>query len=454
MLTSVVAAVVILALLIVVHEAGHFLVAKRSGVRVIRFSVGYPPKLFGVRWRGTEYALSATPLGGYVRMLGEETGDEVNLSEVQLFLTELGADLVDSVRHGGSIGAGEVTSGTDPLHELACAIGVSPDPNVRMRELLGRDLQPEEKELLEEVRDQPSSSEAIKIVAQRRSAALNKRLTAEAFPTQGLLKRFAIVLAGPLANIVFAPILMAAVFMYGVPRLLPVIGQIKAGLPAAQAGLREGDRILSINGQPVDSWTQLSERVKASDGGELSVKFSTTQGGVTRTQSVTLRPAREREKTPFGDTEPEWVIGVMPRGDSETYRELPFYAFPHAVDETARMAEMLVVGIAKIISGATPVRQALGGPIMIAKMAGHEARQGLASVGLFTVMLSLELGIINLLPIPMLDGGHLAFFAIEALRGRPLQLRHREIAQQVGLFLLVMLMAFVIFNDISRIVQG
>jgi len=96
----------------------------------------------------------------------------------------------------------------------------------------------------------------------------------------------------------------------------------------------------------------------------------------------------------------------------------------------------------------------LGGPIMIAQMAGREARQGLASVLMFTVMLSLELGIINLLPVPMLDGGHLFFFAVEGLRGRPLKVRHREIAQQVGLFLLVMLMAFVIFNDISRIVQG
>jgi regulator of sigma E protease len=115
---------------------------------------------------------------------------------------------------------------------------------------------------------------------------------------------------------------------------------------------------------------------------------------------------------------------------------------------------MLVEGIYKIINGSTPVRQALGGPIMIAQIAGREAHEGFASVALFSVMLSLELGIINLLPVPMLDGGHILFFLIEGVRGKPLQVRHREIAQQVGLFLLVVLMAFVIFNDISRIVQG
>jgi len=118
------------------------------------------------------------------------------------------------------------------------------------------------------------------------------------------------------------------------------------------------------------------------------------------------------------------------------------------------MAWMLVSGIAKIVTGATPVREALGGPIMIAQMAGQQAHEGFANIALFTVMLSLELGIINLLPVPMLDGGHLAFFVIEGVRGKPLKVRHREIAQQVGLFLLVVLMAFVIFNDISRIVQG
>ncbi len=113
---------------------------------------------------------------------------------------------------------------------------------------------------------------------------------------------------------------------------------------------------------------------------------------------------------------------------------------------------MLVVGIAKIIEGATPMRQALGGPIMIAQIAGREVHQGFADLAMFMVSISLELGIINLLPVPLLDGGHLLFFVIEGIRGEPLKLRHREIAMQVGLFLLVILMAFVILNDLSRLI--
>jgi regulator of sigma E protease len=125
-----------------------------------------------------------------------------------------------------------------------------------------------------------------------------------------------------------------------------------------------------------------------------------------------------------------------------------------AVETSWEMSVQMVVGIASIFSGSTPVREALGGPIMIAQLAGQEAHRGLANLAMFTVMLSLELGIINLLPVPLLDGGHLLFFVFEGARGKPLELRYREAMLQVGLFLLVALMAFVIFNDISRIVQG
>jgi regulator of sigma E protease len=220
-------------------------------------------------------------------------------------------------------------------------------------------------------------------------------------------------------------------------------------MPAAKAGLNQGDRILSIDGQPIHTWEDLSAGVKKSHGAQLKIEIERADG---QRQSLTMAPTQVHEPGAMG--EEQWIIGVLPRGDSVVHREGPLVAIPHAVEETVRMAGMLIVGIVKIFTGATPVRQALGGPIMIAQMAGREARQGLASVLMFTVMLSVELGIINLLPVPMLDGGHLFFFAVEGLRGRPLKVRHREIAQQVGLFLLVMLMAFVIFNDISRIVQG
>jgi len=481
MLTSIISAIIILGTLVLIHEAGHFAVAKRCGVRVLRFSIGYPPKLFGIRRGETEYAIGATPFGGYVRMLGDEIGDELRPADVQVYLIEVARDLVHAAdqaaalepelriavearndqslipdRVVGQIGPeqdiAESTADRElnvQLYALTQALGRSADPERLIRKVLGRAPRQEERDLLDEVQRRKDTAEAIKFLSEHRTPALMRQIEKRSFPTQSLAKRFAIVLAGPAANILLAPILLSIVFMYGVPSLLPVVGQLQKGMPAAKAGLHEGDRILLIDGQPIHSWEDLSAGVKKSHGAQLKIEIQRSDGA---RQSLTITPSQVREPGAMG--EEQWIIGVLPRGDSVVHREGPLVAIPHAVIETVRMAGMLIVGIVKIFTGATPVRQALGGPIMIAQMAGREARQGLASVLMFTVMLSVELGIINLLPVPMLDGGHLFFFAVEGLRGRPLKVRHREIAQQVGLFLLVMLMAFVIFNDISRIVQG
>lgn len=478
MLTSIISAIIILGTLVLIHEAGHFAVAKRCGVRVLRFSIGYPPKLFGIRRGETEYAIGATPFGGYVRMLGDEIGDELGPSDIQVYLTEVARDLVQAAEKAAAVepelhivaARGEQAEmlkqavGQNPapesvesradqvlngqLYALTVALARSADPERLMRKMLDRAPRQEERDLLDEVHQRKDTAEAIKFLSEHRTPALTRQIEKRSFPTQSLAKRFAIVLAGPAANILLAPILLAIVFMYGVPRLLPVVGQLQKGMPAAKAGLRDGDNVVSIDGQPIHSWEELSAAVKKSHGAPLKVQIE--RGGAR--ESITITPAHVSEPGTMG--EEQWIIGVLPRGDSIVHHEGPLTAVPHAVVETVRMTGMLVVGIAKIFTGATPVRQALGGPIMIAQMAGREARQGLASVLMFTVMLSVELGIINLLPVPMLDGGHLFFFVVEGLRGRPLKVRHREIAQQVGLFLLVMLMAFVIFNDISRIVQG
>ena len=467
MLTSIIAAAAILGLLIVVHEAGHFLMAKRCGVRVLRFSIGYPPKLFGIRRGETEYAVGAIPFGGYVRMLGDEIGDDLSAEDIEAYLNEVGRDLVMA---SAQQGRPDSTSGSTEsvLVVLAQRLGASGGQDATAqggaapaRELqpeealpLGRELRPEEAMLLDEISSRGSVPEAIKALAESRPAALIKRIQARSFPSQSLGKRLAIVLAGPLANILFAPILLTFVFMYGVPRLVPVLGEVKKGLPAETAGLKSGDLVLSIDGKEIRTWEQLSSSVRGSDGAQLRIEIERGADN-RRTRSVVLiKPIYEADKTSLGATVHQWVIGVLPRGDSAITRTGPVSAVGYALSESAGMAWMLVSGIAKIVNGATPVREALGGPIMIAQMAGQQAHLGLANIALFTVMLSLELGIINLLPVPMLDGGHLAFFVIEGIRGKPLKVRHREIAQQVGLFLLVVLMAFVIFNDISRIVQG
>lgn len=449
MLTSIVAAAVILAVLIVVHEAGHFAMAKRLGVRVIRFSIGYPPKVWGVRRGETEYSVGLTPFGGYVRMLGEEVGEDPRSDELQNYVHELALDVLEAAEnYRWSLPS------TDPDQKILALAKRLGSPDARVPEIVGRELKPEEADVMHEINVRDSVADAMTYLGEHPTPALLQSFQKRSFPTQSLWKRFAIVLAGPLSNIVFAPILMTIVFLWGVPMLLPVVGQAKDGLPAYLAGLRPGDRIVSVDGRPVESWNDFSAAVKSGNGAPIKLGIERGTGPSAVRQELVITPKREDELTVYGNKVPTWIIGVLPHGDEQIKRYGPLDAVEHGVTQTVDMAETLVIGIWQIVNGSTPVRQALGGPIMIAQMAGKEAHEGLSAVLMFTVMLSLELGIINLLPVPLLDGGHLLFFGFEALRGKPLKLRTRELALQVGLLLLVALMAFVIFNDISRIVQG
>ena len=483
MITSILSAVIIFAVLIIVHETGHFLVAKRSGVRVIRYSVGYPPKLFGIRRGETEYAFGATPLGGYVRMLGDEVAEEPTADTLEGYVKELQLDLLEAARQHGtaaSLGTepaqmllalahrlapaanngfspagGSVTTTSGVAHAFAPHPASYPHPTESAEAILGRALRPDEALLLAEIERRGSADAAVKALVESRPAALLERYRIQAFPTQSLATRIKIVLAGPLANILFAPVLMAIVFMYGVPYVKPILGEIKKGMPAYTAGLRKGDQILAVNGQKIESWADLSDAIKADSGAPIKIDFTRAASDASPSRmSLQVTPIREKEDTGFGNKAPVWIIGVLPRGDEGVKRYGPLRAVYQSVVSTAELSGRLVMGIALIINGTTPARQALGGPIMIAKMAGKEAKQGFADVAGFTVMLSLELGIINLLPVPLLDGGHLFFFLIEGLRGKPLQLRHREFAMQIGLLLLVALMTFVIVNDISHIMHS
>ena len=478
MISSIFYFALVFAVLVVVHEAGHFAMAKKVGVRVLRFSIGYPPKVLGFRRGETEYSIGATPFGGYVRMLGDEVGEKPTPDEIKLYLHEVGLDLIGAAREHGAALAGsgfddnlrivaERLSGTPdiggPAHapisvqsgNTALATSLPDAPPVPMLALapaniIGRELKPDEALLLNEVRRQPKVDDAIKELAEHAPAALVQEYCKRAFPTQSLGKRILIVLAGPLSNIIFAPLLLTFIFMYGVPQLLPVVGKTTKDLPAAKAGLQVGDRILAVNGQPMETWADFSKTVKAGDGSPI--KLEITRDGARST--IVITPTRLDQKTIYGTNATTWVIGVQPSGDSVSKRYGPIGAVREACETSVEMTVQMVVGIASIFTGSTPVRDAIGGPIMIAKMAGQEAHEGLANLAMFTVMLSLELGIMNLLPVPLLDGGHLLFFVFEGIKGKPLELRYREAMLQVGLFLLVALMAFVIFNDISHIVQG
>jgi regulator of sigma E protease len=349
---SIGAALVGLGVLIVFHEFGHFLFAKLSGVGVLTFSVGFGPKLWKKKIGETEYALSAFPLGGYVKMVGEDPGEEVSPAEIE-----------------------------------------------------------------------------------------------RSFAHKGLLKRIAIVAAGPGFNLLLAVILLMIVFLfYGVPVLLSQVGGVETGSPADRAGIQKGDVILALNGRAVKEWEELSQGIKQSDGKPLVVQIRRQSKDLT----LTIQPMKREGRNIFGEKRDEWIIGISSRVSVEKGK--PGLAIIKAFQQTYDYAKLTLLALSKMITGEVSPRN-LGGPILIAQMAGQQAQEGLGSFLPFVAILSINLGVLNLLPIPILDGGHLLFFLVEMVIGRPVALRHREMAQQVGLFLLMLLMIYAFYNDIARIFE-
>jgi regulator of sigma E protease len=350
---SIGAAVIGLGVLIVIHECGHFLLAKLSGVGVLTFSVGFGPKLWVKKKGETEYALSAFPLGGYVKMVGEDPDEEVQQGDIE-----------------------------------------------------------------------------------------------KSFAHKGLLKRMAIVAAGPGFNLLLAVFLLMIVFVfYGVPVLSTQVGAVESGSPADRAGIRKGDRIVAVNGRPVSEWEELSKGIKESQGSALNLQIRREAQEL----QIPVQPMKREGRTIFGEKRDEWIIGIGSLVSIE--KGNPGLAIVKAIQQTYDYATLTLVALYKMIRGEVSPRN-LGGPILIAQMAGQQAQEGLGSFLGFLAVLSINLGVLNLLPIPVLDGGHLLFFLIEAVIGKPVALRHREVAQQVGIFLLMLLMVYAFYNDIARFFEN
>ncbi len=350
---SIVSVIILLGVLIFVHELGHFLVAKWSGVGVLKFSLGFGPKLFGRTVGETEYILSAIPLGGYVKMLGESEDEQ--------------------------------------------------------------ELSPED---------------------EKRS-----------FLKQGVFKRIAIVFSGPLFNFLFAVFAFAVVYAIGVPVATSMIGTVQEGSPAFEAGIRGGDVIVAIDGREISSWSELASAVDKSDGARLVIEME--RGGKTHTINVTPRAVTSTNI--FGEEIQTFRIGVGISDETIMERKGPFGALSSGIAQTWGWMKLTCVGMVKILQGVVSPKE-LGGPILIAQMAGTQVQKGLVPFIFLMAVLSVNLGVLNLLPVPVLDGGHIVFFLIEAATGRAVSLRWRERAQQVGFFLLILLMLFVFYNDIARLV--
>lgn len=348
---SIISVIVLLGVLIFAHELGHFLVAKRAGVGVLKFSLGFGPRILGRKIGETEYLLSLIPLGGYVKLLGEAPGEE---------LTE------------------------------------------------------EDKK--------------------------------RSFLTQTVWKRIAVVAAGPAFNLLLALTIFTAVNMTGLPVMTAEVGMTLPGSAAMESGIKAGDRIIVIDGKAVTKWDEISESVSESNG--MPLLITVQRDGLPR--EITVTPKAMKIRNLFGEEVESYKIGISPSPNTVIQRLNPLSALGEGIRQTWRISKLTVISIVKMFQGVVSPKT-MGGPILIAQIAGAQVKEGLVPFLLFMALLSINLAILNLLPIPVLDGGHLLFYGIEALTGREINIRWREMAQQAGFALLILLMIFVFVLDIERL---
>jgi regulator of sigma E protease len=429
-----------LGLLIFIHELGHFLVAKANGIRVERFSLGFGPHI-GVQIGETEYCLSLLPLGGYVKMSGQEDfeeGDIVPLDDPRAFSSKPLWARIQVVLAGPAmnlilpfilmplvfmIGRQEPKY----LRQTPTIIGVQADTPAAKAGFEKGDLivQVDGDDVVSWDRvlkniAKPAGSE-IKFKVKRGNEEIEKTVQLTAAEGGG-------------AYVGIEPI-----FFFDMD---PVVGAFQPGSPAEKAGLQVGDRVVAINGQPVADWPAMADKVNASQGKELLLTVS--RNGETK----------ELKATPIHNAElKKYVIGVAKGSSPENYQKLT-YGFVDAFKKGVRENVMLFGLTFKVLKDLVTLKASykdLGGPVRIAQISAKAAEQGLGNFLYLLAFLSIQLGVLNLLPIPVLDGGHLLFMAYEGIAGKALSMKKRLVAQQVGMVLLLTLMVFVTVNDIDSV---
>ena len=341
-------ALLVLGGLVVVHELGHFLVAHWSGVRVLRFSVGFGPRLLTWRRRHTEYAVSAIPLGGYVKMAGEQRSEASH----------------------------------EPWEYLS----------------------------------------------------------------KPLWTRAAIVFAGPFVNYLVALVSLWTVFIIGYPELLPVVGKVMDDMPAKTAGFRLNDRVEAVGGQAVRTWDEMTKLIYASPDRPLT--FHLNRDGTALELTVTPKPKTITD--PFGRQKNVGLIGIAPSGDFHPYRVGPIAAIGRTIHQQNEWVAQTMLGLWSLATGKLPLRDSVTGPVGIIFLTSEAVHLGFAPLLFLVSLFSLSLALFNVFPIPILDGGHLLFLALEKLRGRPVSINIQERSAQVSLMLLATLLVLVCVNDVSR----
>lgn len=356
--------IVLLGVLVFVHELGHYLMAKFTGVKVDEFSIGFGKKLWGFTdHSGTEWKICAIPLGGYCKFLGD----------------------------------GDAASSTDESASVA----------------------EEEKKY--------------------------------AFAFQNPFKKLAIVIAGPAANYVFAILVFAGVFFFlGKVDFPAVVGEVIKGGAAEQAGVLAGDRILKVNGKAVNSFAEVRQEVDMNTAEKVSLEIKRGEQLITLSFPLKVIPLEEEVNQP---AEPKAMLGIRSVNIVEVQPSQISLAaaFRDATLETWRITEMTLRGVGQMITGKRDADE-VGGIIRIAEMSGDISKQsGFLDLLIFAALLSINLGLINLFPIPLLDGGHVVIYLIEIVTGKELNETVKDYVFKFGLFLIISLMVFATYNDFARL---
>ena len=355
----------VLTIVVFFHELGHFLVGRWAGVRVLTFSLGFGPELFGFNDRhGTRWKISAIPLGGYVKFFGDET---------------------------------EAST--------------------------------------------PSAETLAHMTAEERALSFHHKKVGP---------RAAIVAAGPIANFLLAIVIFACMFtFFGKPNTSARVDKIEANSAAAAAGFQAGDVVTAIDGAKIETFSDMQRIVSGRAGERLT--FTVKRGEASLQLQGT--PELREVKDPFGNVQRLGVLGITRQtaaGDVVTERVDPVTAVWLGVKETWFVIDRTLSYVSRIFTGRESADQ-VGGPLRIAQMSGQVATIGLGALIQLAAVLSISIGLLNLFPVPLLDGGHLLFYAIEAARGRPLSERAQEVGFRIGLGLVLMLMVFATYNDILHL---
>jgi regulator of sigma E protease len=433
-LTNAISFIIVLGVLIFVHELGHFIIAKKSGVGVLKFSLGFGPKLIGKRIGETEYLVSAIPLGGYVKIVGENPEEELSEEDRAKSFSEKPIRTRMAI-----VGCGPLMNLllSFVLFCLVALIGfkipafMEDPPRVGWVDLdsPAQKAGIREGDLITRVNDRAVSNwEELKFILVSNP---NSRLRLDVerdgiIVTRELIPEERGTFGGGYAGLQ--------------PEWPPIVKEVKEGDPADLGGLRKDDLIMAIDGEEMRHWIQMAMTIW--NNPDKTLTFTVKRGQEILSLPIKPKAVKTGEKT-IG------LIGISNRGDIILKQYGPLRAILRGGLETIQVTSRTITILWRLVVRKISFRT-VGGPILIFQMAGAVAKTGITDFMLFMAALSITLAIINILPIPVLDGGHLLFLGIEGIRKKPIGLRARELAYRAGLVIIIMLMLIVFYNDISR----